>query len=606
MFESLSKLFFEFNHKEKRNFWMVLLIVLASSLIQVIGVASIMPFIALVAEPQLLESNKWLLLFKSSLNLNSAKDVLLALGMVVFSILVLTNSLMALTSWSIGRFSIGLTHDLSVKMLTCYLNEKYLFHLHRNSAELLQNLTNEVYRAINGGVMNGILFLSKVLSAGFIIALLIYVDPFVAFIMGLLLGGSYVVIFLLVKKRLGEEARSLSKAYSERNRIINESLGGIKELKLLGREYNYLKRFRKVSDDLIKYQVFSKLTAELPKYLMETVAIGGILAATIYLISIKENMSTVLPVISLYALAGYRLMPALQGIFQSATALKSNLASIDSFYEDIKGQASVLNLIDEPEDPNLYTEPMQFREGLVLQSVFFKYPNTSNWAISDISLNFRANTTIGVVGESGSGKSTLVDLILGLIEPDKGAVCIDGIALNAKNKKNWQSNVGYVPQFIYLTDSSIAENIAFGLNENGINVAEVVRSAKMAGLHEFIINNLEEGYETVVGERGVRLSGGQRQRIGIARALYHNPNVIILDEATSALDTPTESAVMKEVYSLSKKKTIIMIAHRISTIKLCDNIIVMDKGKVASQGRFDDLIDTCEIFKRLALTHKRQ
>jgi len=480
-------------------------------------------------------------------------------------------------------------------MLQRYLDESYLFHLKRNSAELLKNLTSEINRVVNGGIMSAINVVSKGFTAFCILVLLILVDPMIALIVGLVLGVSYALVYWSIRLKLTHIGIIVTQLFSDRMRYINESLGGIKELKVLGREKYYLKQFRDVSQEIIKHQVFNRAAVDLPRYLLETIAFGGILAMTIYLVAVKNDAQTVLPMISLYGFAGYRLMPTLQGIFQSTATLKHDIAAVDLFYNDIKGTSSLPFNFNHETLVN--EEPLVFTNNLVLDNICFHYPGVKKQAVDNLSLTIKANTSIGIVGSSGSGKSTLVDIILGLLHPQKGSLSVDGEKLTQDNLRRWQNNIGYVPQVIFLADSTISENLAFGIPAKEIDQQAVETAAKMANLHDFIINELEEGYRTIVGERGIRLSGGQRQRIGIARALYHNPSVLILDEATSALDTPTEQAVMEAVYDLAHEKTIIMIAHRISTVKNCDNLVWLEYGKVKGRGAYDELVSSNTEFK---------
>jgi ABC-type multidrug transport system fused ATPase/permease subunit len=337
--------------------------------------------------------------------------------------------------------------------------------------------------------------------------------------------------------------------------------------------------------------------AELPKYALETIIFGGILLIILYFIGIKKNISGILPLISLYAFAGYRLMPAFQRIFSGFTSLRFHMPVIDTIYNDLyeinnfQKKTSILH----QEDFHL-----NFNESIVLHDITYKYPQSRLEIIKKLDLTIYANTTVGFVGETGSGKTTLIDIILGLLSLYEGEILIDGIPLTRTNIRTWQNNIGYVPQQIYLADDSISNNIAFGIHPNDVDHQSVTKAAKIAKIHDFILNNLQNGYETKIGERGVRLSGGQRQRIGLARALYHDPKVLVLDEATSALDGSTEKEIMDAIYNLSREKTIILIAHRITTVKECDTIFVMENGKIVANGNYDKLITSSEQFRAIA------
>jgi ABC-type multidrug transport system fused ATPase/permease subunit len=320
------------------------------------------------------------------------------------------------------------------------------------------------------------------------------------------------------------------------------------------------------------------------------VAFGGIIIVIIYYLVQTNNFINALPLISLYAFAGYRVLPALQKIYNSITLLRFMGPALDNLLQELKINQLKMTLKKGGSLP--------FKKSIRLKNIYYNYPNTKKLALKNINLEIFAHTTVGLVGTTGSGKTTIVDIILGLLDPQKGTLEIDGKIINNENKKSWQQTIGYVPQHIYLFDDTISSNIAFGINKENINQKSIERAAKVANLHEFIINDLPLGYKTIIGERGIRLSGGQRQRIGLARALYHNPKVLVLDEATSAMDNVTENSIMKEIYKLRKDTTIILIAHRLTTVKDCDVIFLLDKGKLKNQGTFQELIKRSKLFSK--------
>ena len=599
MYGSLRKLYLEFSSQEKRRLLLLSVIIVITALIQVLGIASIFPFISAATDPSIVDRNSYLLMIKAYLGIINNRDFIVVLGGFVLFTLVMTNLFLAFSTWVTMKFVLTTIQTLTCRMLKRYLEESYLFHLKRNSAELLKNLTAEVGRVVNGGIMSAISVISKGFTALCILVFLIIVDPIIALIVGVILGFSYLLVFLFIRVKLSRAGYVSTRLASDKMRCINESLGGIKELKVLGREKYYLHRFRSLTDEVVKNDVFVRAAVDLPKFLLETIAFGGILVMTIYLVAMRNDSQAVLPMISLYGLAGYRLMPALQGIFHGTATLKHDVAAIDLFYEDIKKESNLSpNRISDDLDT---VKSLTFNQNLVLKDVCFHYPGISRNAVSHLSVSIKANTSIGIVGSSGSGKSTLVDIMLGLLEPQQGTLSVDGTALTKTTLRAWQNNIGYVPQVIFLADSTVSENIAFGISLQEIDQKSVETAAKLANLHGFIVSELEGGYQTIVGERGIRLSGGQRQRIGIARALYHDPNVLILDEATSALDSPTELSIIESVYKLAHRKTIIMIAHRMSTIKECDKILIMEKGKVVDSGDYKHLSETSPYFKKLLL-----
>ena len=301
-----------------------------------------------------------------------------------------------------------------------------------------------------------------------------------------------------------------------------------------------------------------------------------------------------LPIMSLYVFAGYRLMPALQQTYASLTQLTFVGPSLDALTNDIKNLKSYTYKEDEG--------VLSFKKSIIMKNVSYNYPNSTRTALKDIHIIIPAKSTIGLVGATGSGKSTTVDIILGLLESQRGSLEVDGQIITKQNVRSWQRSIGYVPQHIYLSDDTIAANIAFGVDHKDINQEAVERACKIASLHEFVINELPKKYQTTIGERGVRLSGGQRQRIGIARALYNNPQILMLDEATSALDNQTEKAVMEAVNYLAKNITIILIAHRLTTVKKCDKIFLLEKGEIKNSGTFEELMKITDNFRKSAIT----
>jgi ABC-type multidrug transport system fused ATPase/permease subunit len=422
------------------------------------------------------------------------------------------------------------------------------------------------------------------------------IDPLLAVLVFLVCGGSYAIVYKITRRSLTIYGKRSAAAQGLRNKTVNEAFGGIKDLKLLGREEVFLQLYSIPSHDFAKTQAQRQTIAQLPKYALETIIFGGILLIILYFIGIKNNINGILPILSLYAFAGYRLMPALERIFAGLTALRFNMPVLDIIYNDIydTGHPDTAHLL------NHSYQPLQFSNTIRLKNVKYKYPQSNIEVIRQLNLEIQANTTVGFVGQTGSGKTTLIDIILGLLPVEDGELLIDDTCINQDNVRNWQKNLGYVPQHIYLADDSISNNIAFGIPHHEIDHQAVTRAAQIARLHDFVQNSLPEGYDTIVGERGVRLSGGQRQRIGIARALYHDPQILILDEATSALDGATENAIMDAIHNLSQQKTVIMIAHRITTLRECNVIHVMEKGEIIESGTFNELMASNAQFSEMA------
>jgi ABC-type multidrug transport system fused ATPase/permease subunit len=432
-----------------------------------------------------------------------------------------------------------------------------------------------------------------------LLCMLVAVDPILAISVGAVLGGCYGTISVWLRNRvrsLGEERR---RAHRARFVVVQEAFGGIKDVKLGGLERAVLDRFAVPSATRARVQITAGVISQLPGLVLQGLLFGGVMVLLLFLVGKAGNLQEALPVVSLYALAGYRLMPAIQRVFEEVGKLRASETAVDSLLEDF-ARAPLPD--QSPASANERDEEgVRLRRTLELQDVTYQYPGAERAALDGVSLTIASTESIGLVGPTGSGKTTLVDVLLGLLAPHHGAVVVDGqpLATDA-SRRQWRRAIGYVPQQIFLSDDSIAANIAFGVPARRIDMAAVERAARMARLHDFVSTDLPEGYATRVGERGVRLSGGQRQRIGIARALYHDPDVLVLDEATSALDNLTELAVMDAVRSLSRRKTIIMIAHRLSTVRECDRIILLESGRISATGSFDELLATNERFRRMA------
>ncbi len=582
-------LFFLLTPEHRNRLFGLMFLVILSGFMEMGGIASIMPFMGMVVDPAIVSHNHWISLLYSSLSFSSPRHFLIFLGVLVLAVLFLSNLISALTIWSILRFSFSIGRDLSQMMFAAYLNHPYVFFLNRNTSELMQNVLYEIGRIVNGVVFPLMMIASRGAIALSILGLVLWINPVLAIISGLLLGGSYLAVFLLVRKTLSTTGQEISRENARRSQIGFETISGIKDVKILGRESEFFTRFREPVERYALYQSRSQMITLLPRYAMETLAFGGIIVIVIYLLGARGSLGSAFPLISLYALAGYRLMPALQVIFSNMTTIRFNKSAIDRVLNDLEAlktnpQTASLSV------PAPVENPLPFARSIDMENVVFHYPGMEETVLKGITFSIPANTSIGIVGSTGSGKTTTLDLLLGLLTPTSGRLMVDGVPVTKENNRMWQANIGYVPQQIMLLDNTVLNNIAFGIPMDKIDLEKVVQAAKLAHLHDFVINELAKGYDTEIGERGVRLSGGQRQRIGIARALYHEPSVLVLDEATSALDNITESVIMEALNTLAKQKTIIMVAHRLTTVRECDTIIVMDQGQVADQGAYSELL----------------
>ena len=578
--------------KEKRKFKFLFIFFIITGIFEIAGIASIAPFMAVVSSPEIIQNNNYLNNFYNYFGFTSTNDFLVMLGVLVILLLVISNSIAALTTWKVSSFANNQSHVLSVKLLNSYLSNSYEFFLNNNSSTLEKNILSEVFRGVSGVMLPALLLIVKLIIVTFILILLIVVNPTITFASIFILGGLYLLMYKFMRSYLMEIGISFTKVDSERYKLVKEALSGIKNLKLNGNESEFVKQYSIPSKLHAKYTTQNSLITQMPRYLVETISFSGIVGIIIYFIYQGERVDEVIPLISIFALASYRLAPALQQIYHSISQIKYTLPAINLLINDIKDDNEILfKAFSDKGFP-------EYKSSLVLNNISFRYLNSNRDSLCNISIEITPNTTIGIVGETGSGKTTLVDIILGLLIPTTGNILIDGIALDENNTALWQRNIGYVPQDVFLIDDTIIRNIAFAATDNNISIEEIKSVCRVAGISKFI-EGLPEGYQTVVGERGAKLSGGQVQRIGIARALYKNPNVVVFDEATSALDNITERAVMEAVNNLSHKKTIIMIAHRLSSIRNCDTIYVMDKGCIVDSGSYDELVNTSTFFQKM-------
>ena len=580
--DTIKKLSFLLTPIERRNALLLLLMFVIMALIDMIGVASILPFMAVLTNPSLIETNmilNYMYQVSNIFGVENDQEFFFALGFLVFIILIISLIFKAITTYIEVKFLQMCEYNVSKRLVEGYLYQPYIWFLNRNSAELGKSILSQVSIVID--IMRSLMSLiSKSIIAIALIALLIIANPKLSMIVGLTLSLTYGIIFYFTRKYLNSLGKENLKNDELRFIAVSEAFGAAKEIKVGGLERAYIKSYSNAAKIFAQNKAILKVISQLPRYILEGIAFGGIMLLILYLMSQEGSFNNAIPIISLYAFAGYRLMPVMQNIYMSLSQISFSSPSLDNFGK--------LNPIKN----NYLEEKLSFDKEIVLNNIDFNYPNTSQKALQGISLNIPAKSTIGLIGATGSGKTTLLDIILGLLMSDKGTLEIDGEVLSKKNLRSWQRNIGYVPQHIYLSDDTIAANIAFGVESKNINQIDIERASKIANLHDFIINELPDKYNTTIGERGIRLSGGQRQRIGIARAVYLNPKILILDEGTSALDNETEKKVMEAINKLSKKITIILVAHRLNTVRNCDKIYKFEKGKVIAEGKFDEIINT--------------
>lgn len=591
------KLFDLLDRRERWRFFQLMALIILSALVEMVGVASILPFLAAVADPAAAKDSRILSRVYEMGGFTDDRSFLIFLGSVVFGIVVLGLVTKTASVYAIARFSRYRDYSIGYRLLRGYMSQPYVWFLRRHSADLGRKILKEVNEVVSNALMPSIRVLAQSFTLLCLTILLILVNPLIALSSLVVLGGAYVGVYLTVRKWLARLGQAYSKANLMRFKIGQESIGGIKEVKILGLEDSYLEQFRQPSLQLAKSESAIQTIAEVPRNFLETVAFGGmILLIMALLLTGDGTLGDILPVLGVFAFAGLRMFPAVQQIYMSLSYLRYTSEALNVVHRDTVETGANLETRPFPKAD----APLGVRQEIRLQDIHYTYPQAEKPVLQGLSLTVPARTTVGIVGGTGAGKTTSVDIILGLLTPDRGVLSVDGQPVTEARMRAWQDSIGYVPQAIYLVDDTVAANIALGIPPEKIDMAAVERAARVANLHDFVVTEMDQGYQSHVGERGVRLSGGQRQRIGIARALYHDPDVLILDEATSALDNLTERAVMEAVHNLGHEKTIIMIAHRLSTVKDCDTIFLLEKGRLAAQGTYDALVEGNETFRRMA------
>ena len=552
--------------QRKRQFTFVLALMVAGALAEAAVVGSIVPFLAFLAGDAPPGP-----FGQFGRSIGAAPGITIAALIFIAAVLV-ASAIRLLLAWHSERFTLGVGHDLTVEMQRRVLLQPYDFHIQQNTSEIIASL--EKVQILTFGVLQPLMqAVAAAVISLFIVMLLMALDP----LSTMAAFGSIALLYLLVSSltapRLARNSEILGKTYGQRVKIVQESLGGIRDLIIDHSQQTYLDEFRKVDQRFIRAQAGSSFIGSAPRYAIEAAALVFIAGLAILLAGREGGLSRALPVLGALALGGLRLLPLIQQAFRSWTAVAANRVVIGQVLHLLK-----LPVSEEPAPDQL--APLPFKRAIELERVNFTYPGRQHPAIDRVSLTIPRGARVALVGKTGGGKSTLADLIMGLLEPGKGRITIDGTHLSGATRRAWQAGIAHVPQSIFLADASIARNIAFSVPETAIDMDRVRSSARIAQLEEFIAS-LPEGFDTLVGERGVRLSGGQRQRLGIARALYKQASLLVLDEATNALDRDTEAAVLANL-SAERDRTLLIIAHRESTVDGCDLVLRLDKGRIVS------------------------
>jgi len=575
MIETIKIVWRLFTSSDRIAFIRIVVMVIIGMFLETISLGIVVPIIGILTQDNYQEKYPWIVDLFGSLS----REELISAVMVAMVFIYIVRSLFLFWSlWIQKGFSASVSGRLSQSLFSIYLRQPYMFHLQRNSSTLMRNAKNAT-SVVTCGVDPFLVLLTDGLVAIAMFSLLIYVEPIGTLAVLIVFGVSTVLFQRLTRRRIDNWGYRVDYHETKILQHLQEGFGGAKDVKILGRENEFLSQHEKHLGESIRINRIYNVILTLPRSFMEIITIVGLCLLVVSMVVRDRPLADIVPILGLFAAAAFRVMPSINRLLMATQTLIFNRSIIGSVYRDF--------LLDTQEVNNsLHLEP--FTKQLELKDVSFKYPTATTPSLQNVSLVVNRGEAVGFVGPSGAGKSTLVDVILGLFAPTSGVVSVDGCDVQ-QNLRNWQNQIGYVPQAIYLTDDTLRRNVAFGLNDENIDDDLVREAIRLAQLQEFVAT-LPDGLETVVGERGVRLSGGQRQRIGIARALYHKPSVLVLDEATSSLDTPTEHGVMQAVQALQGSKTVIIVAHRLSTVEYCDRLYRIEDSRITEEGTFAEVV----------------
>jgi ABC-type multidrug transport system fused ATPase/permease subunit len=593
--KTIRQIFDFLSHAEKRSFFLLFILIFISSLIDILGVASVLPFIAVLTNPQIVETNIFINFFYRStavIGVTNSNQFLFFLGILFLFLIIMSLIFRTITQYAEIRFALMRDYSISKKLLEGYLSQTYTLFLKRYSADISKSIFIEVNKVILGAILPSLIIISQGLLILLIFILLFITDPILALNVSLVLSLSYVFIFYLIKKKILRLNHETFKLNQNRFLAVNEAFSAFKEIKILGLEKIFLDRFTNSAKIYANNEATSRIFASLPRFFIEAICFGGMILLILIMMARGDNFVKIMPIIGLYAFAGYRLIPSIQQVYHSLIQInfsKPNLDNLHKGFINLKFKNSSQEVVK-----------MHVKKFITAKNICFKYFGNKHQTLKNVNLTIPAFSKVAIVGATGSGKTTLVDIILGLLDSFEGTLRVDGKIINNNNKRSWQKCIGYVPQQIYLSDDSISANIAFGADVKEIDHHAVEKAAKIAQIHNFVMTELKNNYETTLGENGVRLSGGQRQRIGIARALYLKPKVLILDEATNALDNLTEKNLIEAIFNLSDKTTLILITHRLNITKNFDKIFFLKKGKLHGSGTFNKLYETNNEFRKMA------
>jgi len=588
---------------ERRRAAGVLVLMFVTAFFELLGVGFILPFLTIAIDPGAIQRNEWLNRVYAGLGFQDTTSFILFAGVLLLAIIVIMNLVSALAVWVQMRFVYRVGHSISVRLMEHYLTKPYAYFLTRNTSALAKHILADTSKIVAGVLKPGAALLARGIAVAAVVGLLVVVQPVFALVTMGVIGGAYGIAYALIRQKLEHLGRRSVEANQWRYKTTAETFGGVKAIKALGSEPHFIGKYAEASSQYAAHQATNRIYSLLPRYLIQILAFGGFMVGFILLVASGRDLTQVVPLMGFFAFAAMRLLPGFQEILASLAQFRFHEHLLFEIHADLADR-----MADRMKDRDGHSAPavtaegaraLPFERGLGLAAVRFRYPGAGKDVIRTLTLEVSKNTAVALVGTTGAGKTTIVDILLGLLVPDEGSLLVDGTSVTSANAAAWRKRVGYVPQDVFLADDTVASNIAYGLGTSAIDHQAVRRAATIAQIHDFVTSELPDGYDTVIGERGVRLSGGQRQRLGIARALYRDPDVLVLDEATSDVDTVTEACITEAIQTLAGQKTLVIVAHRLATIRHCDRIFVLEAGAIVASGTYDELAATSPEFQRM-------
>lgn len=593
----LVRLWHHLNRRRRRQFVLLLGLMLVSAFAEVVSLGAVLPFLGILIAPDRVFNHPIGADVAQAWSITSADQLVLPLTVAFAAAALTAGAIRICLLWVSTRLAYATGADLGIEVYRRTLYQPYHVHVARNSSEVISGITNKVNDVTFGVLLQLLILVSSIILLVAITLALIAIDPMVASVAAVGFGASYALITWMSRRRLRRNSQRIAQERTQVVKALQEGLGGIRDVLLDGTQPVYCDIYRQADHPLRRAQGNNTFIGQSPRYVME--ALGMVLiAALAYSLSRQAGgIATTLPVLSALALGAQRLLPALQQIYSAWASIAGSHVSL----------ADTIALLDQPLPAELLhpdPAPLVIQNAIRFEAVRFRYTGDGPWVMDGLNLTIAKGARVGFIGSTGSGKSTTLDLLMGLLMPTEGALLLDGQPISGNRLRAWQRSIAHVPQSIYLADTTLAENIAFGVPPDTIDLDRVQQAARQAQIADFIESS-PEGYQAYVGERGIRLSGGQRQRIGIARALYKQGSVLVFDEATSALDNATEQSVMEAIEGLSSDLTILLIAHRLSTVRRCDTIVEMEHGHVVAQGTYEQLLECSPSFRRMAMVVDR-